>query len=61
MVTAKYSNRATFSEGILAFMFKGCDKDGSPMGKVKFELIAQSFIPPVAWVASGSCFDQGLC
>ena len=36
-------------------------KDGSSMESVKFELTAQSFVPPIEWVASGSCFDQGLC
>ena len=36
-------------------------KDGSSMENAKFELTAQSFVPPIAWVASGSCFDQGLC
>ena len=36
-------------------------KDGSSMENAKFELTAQSFIPPIKWVASGSCFDQGLC
>ena len=36
-------------------------RDGSSMEKAKFELTAQSFVPPIEWVASGSCFDQGLC
>ena len=36
-------------------------RDGSSMEKAKFELTAQSFVPPIEWVPSGSCFDQGLC
>lgn len=36
-------------------------KDGSSLETAKYELTAQGFIPPIEWVASGSCFDQGVC
>ena len=36
-------------------------RDGSDLDRVKFELKALGFVPPIQWEVSGSCINLGYC
>jgi len=46
------------TDGVITITWQS---DGTPLDGVTYTLTAQGFLPPIQWVAGGSCVTGGFC